>query len=55
VGVDDQRIRRARADRLDLADPFQRKWYIRQVIEPDVHRPSLLINVRGTGYRLVID
>ncbi len=20
-------------DRLDLADPFQRKWYIRQVIE----------------------
>jgi hypothetical protein len=21
------------ADRLDLADPFQRKWYIRQVIE----------------------
>jgi DNA-binding response OmpR family regulator len=34
------------------------KWHvhhIRQAIEPDVHRPSLLINVRGTGYRLVID
>ncbi len=34
------------------------KWHvhhIRQAIEPDVHRPGLLINVRGTGYRLVID
>ena len=34
------------------------KWHvhhIRQAIEPDVRRPSLLINVRGTGYRLVID
>lgn len=34
------------------------KWHvhhIRQAIEPDVHRPSLLINVRGAGYRLVID
>jgi len=34
------------------------KWHvhqIRQAIEPDAHNPSLLINVRGTGYRLVAD
>lgn len=34
------------------------KWHvhhIRQAIEPDVRRPSMLINVRGSGYRLVID
>lgn len=34
------------------------KWHvhhIRQAIEPDVRRPRLLINVRGAGYRLVID
>jgi DNA-binding response OmpR family regulator len=34
------------------------KWYIhevRQAIEPDVRNPSYLINVRGTGYRLVTD
>lgn len=34
------------------------KWHIhhiRQAIEPDVNRPVLLINVRGVGYRLVID
>jgi DNA-binding response OmpR family regulator len=34
------------------------KWHvhhIRQAIEPDVHHPSLLINVRGSGYRLVAD
>jgi DNA-binding response OmpR family regulator len=34
------------------------KWHvhhIRQAIEPDLRRPSLLINVRGAGYRLVID
>jgi len=34
------------------------KWHvhhIRQAIEPDARRPGLLINVRGTGYRLVID
>ena len=34
------------------------KWHvhhIRQAIEPDLRRPSLLINVRGEGYRLIID
>ena len=34
------------------------KWHIhqlRQAIEQDVHAPSFLINVRGTGYRLVAD
>jgi DNA-binding response OmpR family regulator len=34
------------------------KWHvhhIRQAIEPDVHNPTHLINVRGTGYRLVAD
>ena len=34
------------------------KWHvhqIRQVLEPDVHKPRLLINVRGAGYRLVLD
>ena len=34
------------------------KWHIhqlRQAIEKNVHTPSFLINVRGTGYRLVMD
>jgi DNA-binding response OmpR family regulator len=34
------------------------KWHIhqlRQAIEQDIHNPSFLINVRGTGYRLVMD
>jgi DNA-binding response OmpR family regulator len=34
------------------------KWHIhqlRQAIEADAHTPSYLINVRGTGYRLVVD
>jgi DNA-binding response OmpR family regulator len=34
------------------------KWHIhhiRQAIEPDTHAPTHLINVRGTGYRLVVD
>jgi DNA-binding response OmpR family regulator len=34
------------------------KWHvhhIRQAIESDVRRPRLLINVRGAGYRLVLD
>jgi len=34
------------------------KWHIhqlRQAIEHDTHSPSYLINVRGTGYRLVAD
>lgn len=34
------------------------KWHvhhIRQAIEPDLHKPTILINVRGTGYRLVAD
>ena len=34
------------------------KWHvhhIRQAIEKDVHKPELLINVRGEGYRLVLD
>ena len=32
------------------------KWHIhhiRQVLEPDAHNPIYVINVRGTGYRLV--
>ncbi len=34
------------------------KWHvhhIRQAIEPDKQKPAYLINVRGTGYRLVVD
>jgi len=34
------------------------KWHIhhiRQAIEKDTHNPSYLINVRGIGYRLVVD
>jgi DNA-binding response OmpR family regulator len=34
------------------------KWHvhnIRQAIEPDSHKPNYVINVRGTGYRLVTD
>lgn len=34
------------------------KWHvhhIRQAIEPDTRNPGFLINVRGTGYRLVLD
>ncbi|GAB4485316.1 MAG: response regulator transcription factor [Anaerolineales bacterium] len=34
------------------------KWHvhqIRQAIEPDEHSPRYLMNVRGTGYRLVVD
>ena len=34
------------------------KWHIhqlRQAIEKESHNPSYLINVRGTGYRLVAD
>ncbi|MBI3169732.1 MAG: response regulator transcription factor [Chloroflexi bacterium] len=34
------------------------KWHIhqlRQLIEKDVHNPVYLLNVRGTGYRLVMD
>jgi DNA-binding response OmpR family regulator len=34
------------------------KWHIhqlRQIIEKDVHNPAYLLNVRGTGYRLVVD
>jgi two-component system response regulator RegX3 len=34
------------------------KWHIhhiRQAIEPDVHNPIYLLNVRGVGYRLIAD
>jgi DNA-binding response OmpR family regulator len=34
------------------------KWHIhqlRQIIEADAHNPTYLLNVRGTGYRLVSD
>lgn len=34
------------------------KWHIhqlRQALEQDTHNPSFLINVRGIGYRLVVD
>lgn len=34
------------------------KWHIhqlRQILEKDVHSPAHLLNVRGTGYRLVMD
>lgn len=34
------------------------KWHIhqiREIIEPDAQRPTFIINVRGTGYRLVTD
>jgi DNA-binding response OmpR family regulator len=34
------------------------KWHIhhiRQAIEPDASNPTFLLNVRGTGYRLVVD
>ena len=33
-------------DRLDLADPFQRKWYIRQVIE---HGKAEDVAMPGSG------
>ncbi len=34
------------------------KWHVHQIretLEPDAQRPSFIINVRGTGYRLVVD
>ena len=34
------------------------KWHIhqlRQLIEKDAHKPEFLLNVRGNGYRLVVD
>lgn len=34
------------------------KWHVhqlRQIIEKDAHKPEYLLNVRGTGYRLVAD
>jgi two-component system, OmpR family, response regulator RegX3 len=34
------------------------KWHIhkiRQAIEPDLHNPTYLLNVRGIGYRLLAD
>ena len=34
------------------------KWHVHQIretIEPDTQRPTFIINVRGTGYRLVTD
>ena len=34
------------------------KWHIhhlRQALEPDAHNPAYVINVRGTGYRLVME
>jgi DNA-binding response OmpR family regulator len=34
------------------------KWHIhhiREAIEPDAQQPIFVINVRGTGYRLVVD
>ena len=34
------------------------KWHIhhiREAIEPDLQHPTFIINVRGTGYRLVVD
>jgi DNA-binding response OmpR family regulator len=34
------------------------KWHVHQIresIEPDAQRPTFIINVRGTGYRLVVD
>jgi DNA-binding response OmpR family regulator len=34
------------------------KWHVHQIretIEPDAQRPNFIINVRGTGYRLVTD
>ena len=34
------------------------KWHIhhiRQAVEPDLRNPKYLINVRGTGYRLIAD
>lgn len=34
------------------------KWHvhqIREMIEPDAQHPTFIINVRGTGYRLVVD
>jgi DNA-binding response OmpR family regulator len=34
------------------------KWHVHQIreaIEPDVQRPTYIINIRGSGYRLVVD
>ncbi len=34
------------------------KWHVHQIretIEPDVQHPTFIINVRGAGYRLVVD
>jgi len=34
------------------------KWHVHQIretIEPDAERPNFIINVRGTGYRLIVD
>lgn len=34
------------------------KWHVHQIretLEPDAERPNFIINVRGTGYRLVVD
>ena len=34
------------------------KWHVHQIretIEPDAQHPTFIINVRGTGYRLVVD
>jgi DNA-binding response OmpR family regulator len=34
------------------------KWHVHQIretLEPDAQRPTFIINVRGTGYRLVTD
>ena len=34
------------------------KWHVHQIretIEPDTQHPTFIINVRGTGYRLVVD
>ncbi len=34
------------------------KWHVHQIretIEPDAQHPTFIINVRGTGYRLVLD
>jgi DNA-binding response OmpR family regulator len=34
------------------------RWHvhhIRQALKPDAQRPTMVINVRGNGYRLVVD
>jgi two-component system response regulator MtrA len=34
------------------------KWHVHQIresLEPDPQHPTFIINVRGTGYRLVVD